>query len=68
MCCLHFVARITLVLLFLNMVCNRLAPHEKGPFEKMQYQISIELYLMMQRGLPCSVGKGARGSFFGEWW
>jgi len=64
MCCLHFVARITLVLLILNVVCNRLAPHEKGPFEKTQYQISIKLYLVMQRRLPCSVGKGAIGSFF----
>jgi hypothetical protein len=34
MCCLHFVARITLVLLFFNVVCNKLAPNEKGPFGK----------------------------------
>jgi hypothetical protein len=39
MCCLHFFAKITLVLLYLNVVCNRLTPNEKGPFEK--YTISI---------------------------
>jgi hypothetical protein len=64
MCCLHFVARITLVLLFLNVVCNKLAPNEKGPFEK-KHNIKFP----MQRGLPCNVGKGAIGSlFFGECW
>ncbi len=65
MCCLHFVVRITLIFLFLNVVCNRLSPNEKGPFEK-KHNIKFPLNSIWWCKGDCHVvWLNAIGSFFG---